>query len=83
MYMEHPDWVFGDGCWAYGQNKHKVYALSLGLPQAREWIVNKVVEVLDREKIDWFLTDTALWGHIDPAKHKLTADQDYLAGHRL
>ncbi|MBI4556481.1 MAG: alpha-galactosidase [Candidatus Hydrogenedentes bacterium] len=79
LYQEHPDWVFGEGCWAYGQGRLPVYALSLGLPDAQQWAVEKVVEVLDREKVDWFLTDTHLWGHANPKKHTLTADQDYLA----
>jgi alpha-galactosidase len=79
LYKEHPDWTYGEGCWAYGQSKHPVYALSLGLPEARKWAVDKVAEVLDREKADWLITDSQLWGTIDPAKHVINADQDYLA----
>ena len=79
MYKDHPDWVYGEGCWAYGHGEHAVYRLSLGIPEARQWIVDKVVDVIDREKIDWFLTDTFLWGHIDPEKHELPGDQNYIA----
>ena len=79
MYKEHPDWVYGDGCWAYGQGKYPVYALSIGVPEAREWIANKVVEVIDREKVDWFLTDTVLYGEVNPDKHDVVAEQQYLA----
>ena len=79
MYKDHPDWVYDEGCWAYGHGAYKVHALSLGLPQVRDWITHKAVEVLDRNQVDWFLTDTHLWGRIDPAKHGVPADQNYLA----
>jgi alpha-galactosidase len=80
VYKEHPDWVYGRGAWAYGalMEDRKTFALSLALPEARQWITDKVVEVLDRQKVDWFLTDSTLWGHIDPEKHPVPGDQEYL-----
>ncbi len=79
MFKNHPEWVFGEGYWGYGQGKYPVYALSLGLAEARAWIVNKIVEVTQRQQIDWILTDSKLWGLINPEKYAVTADQEYLA----
>ncbi|MCG3197556.1 MAG: hypothetical protein GHCLOJNM_02042 [bacterium] len=79
LYREHPEWTHGQGCWGYGHDHFPVYALSLGLPEARRWAVDTVLQVIDRDKVDWFLTDTHLYGFIDPAKHEVRGDQEYLA----
>jgi alpha-galactosidase len=78
LYQEHPDWVYGEGCWAYGHDKYPVHTLSVALPEARDWAVETATRVPAREKMDWFLTDTHIWGHIDPQKHKVQGDPDYL-----
>lgn len=77
MYREHPEWTNGIGMWAY-QREGEVYRLSLGHPEAREWIIGKIVEVIDETGIDYFLTDHFLWGQVNPAVQELTATDDYL-----
>ena len=79
MYREHPDWAYGQGLWAYGLDKYPVYRVSLGLPEARKWVIEQSIEVLDHNGVDWFLTDTWLWGITDPEKHPITADPHWRA----
>ncbi len=79
MYREHPDWAYGQGLWAYGLDKYPVYRVSLGLPEARKWVIEQSIDVLDHNGVDWFLTDTWLWGITDPEKHPITADPHWRA----
>jgi len=76
MYREHPEWTNGAGQWAY-HREGEVSRLSLGHPEAREWIIGKIVEIIDETKIDYFLTDHFLWGGLDTATNVLTATDDY------
>ena len=76
MYREHPEWTNGVGQWAY-QREGDVYRLSLGHPEAREWITTRIVEIIDETGIDYFLTDHFLWGDVDPASTVLNATNDY------
>ena len=46
-----------DACHYEGNEQ---YALGLGLPEARRWAVEKIIEAVDRNKVEWFPTDTAL-----------------------
>ena len=76
MYRERPEWTHGVGQWAY-HREGEVFRLSLGHPAAREWITNKIVEIIDETEIDYFLTDHFLWGEVDPASVVLNATNDY------
>jgi hypothetical protein len=77
MFREHPEWANGVGQWAY-LSEGEVYRLTLGNPDARDWMVDKLVEVLDETKIDYFLTDHFLWGQVNPDVQELRATDDYL-----
>jgi hypothetical protein len=76
-YREHPEWANGPGMWAY-RREGEVYGLTLGNPETREWIVGKIVEILDENKIDYFLTDHYLWGPCNPEVQELHATNDYV-----
>ncbi|HEV2073832.1 MAG TPA: hypothetical protein VGR29_09350, partial [Thermomicrobiales bacterium] len=69
--------AYGPGQWAY-LSEGNVYRLTLGNPAAREWMVEKLVEVVDETKIDYFLTDHFLWGQVNPDVQSMHATDDYL-----
>lgn len=74
---EHPEWIsFEEGRQA---TRDLAQAASLGLPEARQWLIERIVEVLTREKIDWLLLDTQPWGVINTLRYRIAADQDFLA----
>ncbi|MDQ4098875.1 MAG: alpha-galactosidase, partial [Chloroflexota bacterium] len=77
MYRDHPDWANGPGQWAY-RREGEVFGLTLGNPAPREWIVDKLVEIVDDLGIDYFLTDHELWGPTNPAVQERHATDDYL-----
>ncbi|HYH12736.1 MAG TPA: alpha-galactosidase, partial [Thermomicrobiales bacterium] len=77
MYREHPEWVNGPGQWAY-HREGEAYALSIGHPDARDWIARKVVDIIDETRIDYFLTDHFLWGPVDPDVVDMHASDDYM-----
>ena len=77
MYREHPEWANGLGQWAYLE-EGEVLRLTLGNPAARDWLIRKLVEVIDGSKIDYFLTDHFLWGQTNPAVQQRHATDDYL-----
>lgn len=76
MYAEHPEWAHGEGKWAY-RSEGEVFGLTLGNPATREWIVDKLVSIVDENHIDYFLTDHYLWGWCDPNATALHATNDY------
>lgn len=76
VYREHPEWANGPGQWAY-RREGEVYGLTLGNPAARDWIVDKLVQILDEHNIDYFLTDHYLWGPCNPHVQELHATNDY------
>jgi hypothetical protein len=69
--------VNGPGQWAY-HREGEALGLSLGDPDARDWISDKIVEVIDETKIDYFLTDHFLWGPVNPDVQEIHATNDYL-----
>jgi alpha-galactosidase len=77
MYREHPEWANGPGQWAY-RREGEVFGLTLGNPATREWIVDKLVEIVDENQIDYFLTDHYLWGPTNPDVQQRHATDDYL-----
>lgn len=77
MYRDHPEWVNGPGQWAY-HREGEALALSLGHPMARDWIIGKIVEIIDETQIDYFLTDHFLWGPVNPDVQQMHATNDYL-----
>jgi hypothetical protein len=77
MFREHPEWTNGAGQWAY-LSEGEVYRLTLGNPDARDWMIDKLVKIVDETKIDYFLTDHFLWGQVNPDAQALTATDDYL-----
>lgn len=77
MFRDHPDWANGPGMWAY-RREGEVFGLTLGNPETREWIVEKLVKIVDENKIDYFLTDHYLWGPLDPDVTPLHATNDYV-----
>jgi alpha-galactosidase len=77
MFKEHPEWANGMGQWAY-LSEGDVYRLTLGNPDAHDWIINKLVDIIDETKIDYFLTDHFLWGQIAPDVQEMHATDDYL-----
>lgn len=77
MYQEHPEWVNGPGQWAY-HREGEALALSLGHPDARDWIADKIIEIIDETKVDYFLTDHVLWGPVNPDVIEMHATNDYL-----
>ncbi len=78
VYREHPQWANGPGMWAY-RREGEVYGLTLGNPETREWTVGKIVEILDENKIDYFLTDHYLWGPCNTEVQELHATNDYVS----
>ncbi len=74
---EHPAWANGPGQWAY-LSEGEVYRFVLGNPEARDWMIGKLVEIVDETGIDWFLTDHWLWGEVNSEVQTLTATPDYL-----
>lgn len=77
MAAEHPEWSAGVGQWAY-LSEGDVSRVVLGNPAARDWMVDKLVEIVDETKIDHFLTDHFLWGEVDPGAQDMRATADYL-----
>ncbi len=77
MFAEHPEWANGAGQWAY-LSEGDVHRVVLGNPAARDWMVDKLVEIVDETKIDYFLTDHFLWGPVNPAFQDMCATDDYL-----
>ena len=77
MFREHPEWANGVGQWAY-LSEGEVYRLTLGNPDTRDWMVEKLVEIVDQTKIDYFLTDHFLWGDLPTDGHEPRATNDYL-----
>lgn len=75
-YREHPEWAFGDGGWCY-KDTGKPLALSLGHPGAQAWVLDLIEEVVARDKLDWFLTDSRLWGNCNPEVQTLRASNEY------
>lgn len=76
MYAEHPEWANGPGKWAY-RKEGEVFGLTLGNPETREWIVEKLISILDDNHVDYFLTDHFLWGPANPDVQELHATNDY------
>jgi len=77
MFAEYPEWANGVGQWAY-LSEGEVYRVVLGNPAARDWMVDKLVEIVDETKIDHFLTDHFLWGPVNPDVQEMRATDDYL-----
>ncbi|WP_169302702.1 glycoside hydrolase family 36 protein [Thermobaculum terrenum] len=77
MYKLHPDWVNGPGQWAY-RREGEVYAVTLGNPATREWMLDKLLQIIDDNKLDYFLTDHRLWGWCNPRVQPLHATNDYV-----
>lgn len=77
IFGEHPEWGYGPGQWAY-RREGEVFGLTLGNPATREWIADRLIEIVDENKIDYFLTDHYLWGWVDPAVQEMHASDDYL-----
>ncbi len=77
MFAEHPEWANGPGQWAY-LTEGEVYRVVLGNPAARDWMIDKLVEIVDETKIDYFLTDHFLWGPVNPDAQDMRASDDYL-----
>jgi alpha-galactosidase len=77
MYRKHPEWANGPGQWAY-HREGEVFGLTLGNPATREWMVQELVEIVDENKIDYFLTDHYLWGPTNPEVQQRHATDDYL-----
>ncbi len=77
MFAEHPEWANGPGQWAY-LTDGEVYRVVPGNPAARDWLVDKLVEIVDETKIDYFLTDHFLWGEVNPDVQDMRATGDYL-----
>jgi alpha-galactosidase len=78
MFHEHPEWTNGLGQWAY-LDEGTVWRVVLGNPQARDWMIETLVRVIDETKIDWFLTDHWLLGPTRADAHDLRATDDYLS----
>lgn len=76
-YREHPEWGHGPGMWAY-RREGEVFGLSLANPAARDAIVETLCRVVDENGIDYFLTDTELWGGANPTAQEFHATDDYL-----
>ncbi len=77
MYQQHPEWVNGPGQWAYNR-EGEVFAVTLGNPATRNWMLGKLLEIIDENKIDYFLTDHYLWGACNPQVQHLHATNDYM-----
>jgi hypothetical protein len=77
MYQEHPEWTNGPGQWAY-LTEGEVHRMVLGNPAARDWLIDKLVSIVDETKIDYFLTDHFLTGPVNPAAQEVRATDDYL-----
>lgn len=77
MFRDHPEWANGPGQWAY-RREGEVYGLTLGNPETRDWIVERLVEIVDDLGIDYFLTDHELWGPTNPEVQARHATDDYL-----
>jgi alpha-galactosidase len=77
MYAEHPEWANGPGQWAY-RKEGDVFGLTLGNPDTRAWIVDRIVDVIDANHVDYFLTDHFLWGPANPHVQDLHATNDYV-----
>jgi hypothetical protein len=77
MYREHPEWAYGPGQWAY-RREGEVYGLTLANPDTRDWIVDKMVQIADENKLDYFLTDHYLWGWTNPDVQAMHATDDYM-----
>ena len=77
MYREHPEWTNGLGQWAY-LTEGTVYRLVLGNPAVREWLIDKLVSIVDETQIDYFLTDHFLTGPVNPEVQEVRATDDYL-----
>jgi Melibiase len=75
-FKEHPTWGHGPGMWSY-RRTGEPHGLVLADPGACDWIVETLCRVVDECGIDYFLTDTYLWGQPDPAIHNLHATADY------
>ena len=73
----HPEWGNGLGQWAY-LKEGTVYGLTLANPAARDWLVERMIRVVDENKIDYFLTDHHLWGWTNPAAQEMHATDDYM-----
>lgn len=76
VYREHPEWANGPGQWAY-REAGQVFGLTLGNPVTRDWVVEKIVEVVDREGLDWLIYDELLYGPPNPAVQHLEATEEY------
>lgn len=77
MYENHPEWANGLGQWAY-LDEGTVFRLTLGNPAARDWMIDKIVSIIDETGIDYFLTDHFLWGPTNPDVQHRHATDDYL-----
>jgi hypothetical protein len=77
MFLDHPEWTAEKGQWAY-LSEGEVHRVILGNPDARDWMVDKLVEIVDETKVDYFLTDHFLWGPVNPDAQEMTATGDYL-----
>jgi hypothetical protein len=77
MFREHPEWANGPGQWAY-LTEGEVFRVVLGNPDARDWMIDKLVSIVDETKIDYFLTDHFMWGPVNPEVQEMRATDDYL-----
>jgi hypothetical protein len=77
MYQDHPEWTNGPGQWAY-LTEGEVHRMVLGNPAARDWMIDKLVSIVDETRIDYFLTDHFLWGPVNPDVQDMRATDDYL-----
>jgi hypothetical protein len=77
IYAEHPEWGYGPGQWAY-RREGEVFGLTLGNPATRAWLVNKLVQIIDENGVDYFLTDHYLWGWVNPDAQTPHASDNYL-----
>ncbi len=77
MYREHPEWANGLGQWAY-LTEGEVLRVTLGNPDARDWMAGKLIETIDETKVDHFLTDHFMFGPTNPDVQDLHATDNYL-----
>jgi len=64
LLKEHPEWLIGDHEAAAAGNETGSFLINLGIPEARENVLNTISEILEREGIDDYREDL----NNDPAR---------------